>query len=60
MSDRNAAISSSTDKAMTNPTTGARCREISAEVSMDAAVWPPISAVAPVLAVALGTTALRR
>jgi len=59
--ERNAAISSSTDRPMTNATTTASRAEVSPAVSMDAAVCPPIRAVTPVPAVARGTTvSLRR
>ena len=54
--ERNAAISSSTDSRMTNATTIARRAEISPAVSMDAAVCPPIRAVTPVPEMARGTT----
>jgi len=54
--ERNAAISSSTDSAITNATTTTSRAEITPAVSIDAAVCPPIRAVSPVPAVARGTT----
>src|ERR1700751_5321356 len=58
--DRNAAMSSSTDSTMTKATTSSKRAEISPAVSIEAAVCPPIRAVIPGPAVARGTTVAPR